>query len=215
MKRHFVENIRRNYDRLAADYSAHIFEELRNKPVDQELLTRFAKDTRGNGEVCDMACGPGHIARFLHQAQVSVFGLDLSSKMVEEARRLSPSIPFRLGDMLALDLPDQSLAGIATMYGIVNLPGYSLPTAFREMWRVLKPGGLLLMSFHIGDQEVAVPELWGNPVTMPFYFLDPAKIRRMLEETGFDIEETVERDPYPDIEFQSRRAYVFARKPLA
>lgn len=117
--------------------------------------------------------------------------------------------------MLALDLPDQSLAGIATMYGIVNLPGYSLPTAFREMWRVLKPGGLLLMSFHIGDQEVAVPELWGNPVTMPFYFLDPAKIRRMLEETGFDIEETVERDPYPDIEFQSRRAYVFARKPLA
>lgn len=214
MKRHFVENIRRNYDRLAADYSAHIFEELRNKPVDQQLLTRFADQTRGKGEVCDMACGPGHVARFLHEARVSVFGLDLSSKMVEEARRLSPSVSFRQGDMLALDLPDQTLAGITVMYGIVNLPGDSLPAAFREMWRVLKPGGLLLMSFHIGDEEVAVPELWGNPVTMPFYFLDPAKIRRTLEEAGFDIEETVERGPYPDIEFQSRRAYVFARKPL-
>ena len=34
-----------------------------------------------------------------------------------------------------------------------------------------------------------------------------------LTTAGFEVEETIERDPYPDVEHQSRRAYIFARKP--
>ena len=34
-----------------------------------------------------------------------------------------------------------------------------------------------------------------------------------LEVAGFTIEEVVEREPYPDVEYPSRRAYIFARKP--
>ena len=33
-----------------------------------------------------------------------------------------------------------------------------------------------------------------------------------LKSAGFEIEEIVERDPYPEVEHQSRRAYIFARK---
>jgi hypothetical protein len=32
-------------------------------------------------------------------------------------------------------------------------------------------------------------------------------------DAGFDIEDSIERDPYPDVEYQSRHAYIFARKP--
>lgn len=211
MKDDFVEVVRENYDRLAAEYTAHISNELQHKPLDCELLRRFAEQTR-DGEVCDMGCGPGHVARMLHQAKVRVFGLDLSPKMVEQARKLCPEIRFREGNMLALDIPDSSLAGITAMYAIVNIPKESLPQVFSEMHRVLKQGGILLTAFHIGDERVDVPELWGEKVTMPFYFLDPDQIRVMLEQAGFRIDEVVERGPYPDIEFQSRRAYVFARK---
>jgi ubiquinone/menaquinone biosynthesis C-methylase UbiE len=213
MKEDFVEVIRENYDRLAAEYTAHISDELQHKPLDCQLLLRFAEMTRGNGEVCDMACGPGHVARFLHGAQAKVFGLDLSANMVEQARRICPEIRFREGNMLALDLPDESLAGITAMYAIVNIPKESLPQVFREMWRVLKPGGVLLTAFHVGDEKVDVPELWGEKVTMPFFFRDPGQIRTMMEEAGLTVDEIVKRDPYPEIEFQSRRAYVFARKP--
>ncbi len=213
MKEDFAEVIRENYDRLAAEYTAHISGELQHKPLDCQLLLRFAEMTRGKGEVCDMACGPGHVARFLHQAQAAVFGLDLSPKMVEQARRLCPEIRFREGNMLALDLPDESLAGITAMYAIVNIPRESLPQIFREMWRALKPGGVLLTAFHIGDGKVDVPELWGEKVTMPFFFLDPGQIQTMLVEAGFSIDEVVLRGPYPEIEFQSQRAYIFARKP--
>jgi trans-aconitate methyltransferase len=122
--------IQKSYDGVAEEYARHLYSELDNKPLDRELLTRFAARVKGKGAICDMGCGPGHIARFLHDAGANVFGLDLSSRMIEEARRLNPEISFRQGNMLALDLPDTSLAGIAAFYAIVNLPRQALPRSF-------------------------------------------------------------------------------------
>jgi SAM-dependent methyltransferase len=210
-----TRTIRENYDRLAHEYTVHLFDELQHKPLDQELLTRFARQTRGRGTVCEIGCGPGHVTRFLSDLQVSVFGLDLSPGMVAEARRLSPGLEFREGNMLALDLPFGSLAGIVAFYAIVNLPLQQLATAFSEMWRSLEPDGLLLLAFHVGDEIVSPDELWGVPLTMPFYMHSPVKIRETLSAAGFTVEEVIEREPYPDVEHQSRRAYIFARKRAA
>ena len=207
--------IQRNYDQIAAEYARHIFDELRHKPLDRELLDRFAAEIRGRGEMCDMGCGPGHVARYLRDAGLSVFGLDLSPGMLEQARKLNPDIPFRQGNMLCLDIPDGSLAGIAAFYATVNLPTESLPLVFREMERVLRPGGLLLLAFHAGDEIVHVDELWDQQVSMDFLFLQPPKIKLCLEAEGFVVEEIIEREPCPEVEYQSRRAYIFARKPAA
>jgi ubiquinone/menaquinone biosynthesis C-methylase UbiE len=208
--------IQKSYDGIADEYARHLYSEFDNKPLDRELLTRFAARVKGQGAICDIGCGPGHIARFLHDAGTNVFGLDLSSRMIEEARRLNPEISFRQGNMLTLDLPDASLAGIAAFYAIVNLPKASLPQVFREMARVLKPDGLLLLAFHIGDETLQPDALWGRPVSMDFYFFPPHAIQRDFETAGLVIEEIIEREPYaPEVEHQSRRAYIFARKPAA
>lgn len=209
-----IESIRSSYDRLADAYADAIFGELKDKPFDRELLTRFAAEVAGRGGVCDMGCGPGQVARFLHDAGANVFGLDLSSGMIEQARRLNSSIEFREGDMLALDLPDESLAGIAAFYAIVNLSAELRPRAFREMARVLTNGGLLLLAFHVGrDELLDVRELWGRPITMDFYLLDRRTIERELKSAGFEILQIHEREPYPpSIEHQSRRAYLLAVK---
>ncbi|HWE84530.1 MAG TPA: class I SAM-dependent methyltransferase [Terracidiphilus sp.] len=208
-----IDNIRTSYDRVADAYAAAIFDELKDKPFDRDVLQRFARET-GGGTVCDLGCGPGQVARFLQEAGANVFGLDLSSGMVAEARRLNPGIEFREGDMLSLPLADASLAGITAFYAIVNLPAGLRPQVFREMARVLQPGGLLLLTFHIGGEVLGVKELWGRPITMDFYTLDRAAILGELEAACFVIEECLERGPYPPpVEHQSRRAYVFARKP--
>lgn len=207
-------SVRSNYDRLAAPYAEHLFHELDNKLLDRALLDQFAEQTAAVGPVCDMGCGPGHVARYLHDRGCKVFGLDLSPRMIDEARRLNPGIPFREGDLFALDLAANSLAGITAFYAIVNIPAASLPQVFRELARVLAPNGLLLLAFHIGDDTIPVTELWGQPVSMDFFLFEPSAIRPQLESAGLHIEQTVERDPYPPgVEHQTRRAYIFARKP--
>jgi ubiquinone/menaquinone biosynthesis C-methylase UbiE len=214
MHEKITPSIRQDYDRLAPEYAKRISDELQHKPLDRKLLDRFAAEVKGRGDVCDMGCGPGHVSRYLRDAGATVFGLDLSAGMLEQARRLNPDIVFREGNMMALDLSDESLAGIAAFYSIVNIPNEFLPLVFREMNRVLQPGGQLFLAFHMGDGTTHEQELWGHPITMDFFFFQPPEIQRHLEAAGFAIEEIIERPPYPpEVEYQSRRAYMFARKP--
>ena len=216
MSESITRSIRESYDRLAAEYARRLFTELEQKPFDRAMLDSFAGEVRGRGEVCDMGCGPGHVARYLRNAKVDVFGLDLSPRMTQEARRLNPGITFREGDMLALPLADDCLAGIAAFYAIVNFPEAMLPRLFREMARVLKPGGILLLAFHVGDQALHEDELWGHAISMDFFLFPTSAIRHHLEGVGLQVEKILERLPYPpDVEYQSRRAYILARKPLA
>jgi len=208
-----ASSIRENYDELADEYAHELFHELQHKPLDRELLDRFASHIPENGEVCDMGCGPGHVTRYLHLGGARVSGMDLSVRMVEIAKRLNPDIPFRVGNMMNLDLPDGHLAGISAFYAIVNIPDDSLPLVFREMARVLQPGGTILLAFHVGSDTIHVDELWGKRISLDFFFFLPASIQRYMENAGLEIDEIIERGPYaPSVEHQSRRAYVFARK---
>ena len=208
-----IDAIRASYDRVADAYAQAIASELANKPFDREILARFAQATAGRGVVVEIGCGPGHVAGFLHELGAEVCGIDLSPAMVEQARGLNPEIEFRVGDMTALELEDGSVAAIAAFYAIVNLTDELRQSAFREMARVLAPGGLLLLSFHVGGEVMAEKEFLGRPIEMNFYLLDPEMIRKELECAGFAVEETILRGPYaPEVEYQSRRAYLWVRK---
>ena len=208
-----TRTIREDYDKLAQEYAQRIYDELRHKPLDRVLLDRFAEAVKGRGDVCDMGCGPGQVARYLHERGIPVFGLDLSPGMVAQARELNPAISFREGDMLRLEIPEESLAGITAFYAIVNIPAHHHRAIFAEMKRVLKPDGLLLLAFHVGNEPVNEKELWGHKISMDFFLLPTNEVRCNLEAAGFAIEEIIEREPYPEVEYPSQRAYIFARKP--
>jgi ubiquinone/menaquinone biosynthesis C-methylase UbiE len=209
-----VNEVQSSYDRVADEYVRHVSEELRHKPLDRQLLDKFADKVRDAGLACDLGCGPGQVARYLHQRGIAVCGVDLSPGMVKRARQLTPGIDFHQGDMTALDMPDGSWAGIAAFYAIVNLPPSDVKQALREMHRVLRPGGVLLLTFHIGKEVSHVEDLWGCAVSLDFYFFRTADVESYLRAAGFAIDETFERDPYgPEVEYQSGRAYIFAHKP--
>jgi len=120
-----LDTVRRSYDDIAHEYVAHIADELKDKPFDREVLDRFAARLQGAGPVCDLGCGPGHVAQYLHDRGTDVFGVDLSPGMIAEASKLHPQIRFQQGNMLALEIASGSLATVLAGYAIVN---YRLPT---------------------------------------------------------------------------------------
>lgn len=199
-----------SYDRIADDYVRRIYGELAHKPLDRQLLDEFADRTRGHGVVCELGCGPGHVARYLHERGVAICGVDLSQEMVKRALALNPGIEFYQGDMRQLAFADDAWAGIVAFYSIVHIPHSELTTALSEWRRVLRPGGLVLLAFHVGDETVHYDELWSHEVSLDFVLFRPDQVASSLREAGFNVERSVERDPYPDVEHPSRRAYLFA-----
>ena len=208
-------NTQASYDRVADEYVRRIADELEHKPLDRQLLDRFAASVRDVGLACDIGCGPGHVARYLQAHNVQVCGVDLSAELVERARRLNPGIEFQQGDMMALDIPDEAWVGIVAFYSLIHIPRADMVQALRELRRVLRPGGVLLLSFHMGDETLHLDDWWGEKVCLDFFFFRSTEMASYLAAADFEIEEIVEREPYPEVEHQSRRSYIFARRPKA
>ena len=207
-----VNELRDSYDQVAEEYVARIFHELEHKPLDRELLDRFAEEVRGLGPACDMGCGPGHIARYLYQRGVKVLGIDLSPRMVELARELTPGIEFHQGNMSSLPVDDEAWGGIAAFYSIIHIPREAVIHVLQEFRRVLRPNGLLLLAFHQGQEIVHLDELWGKKVSLDFIFFQRSEMETYLRVAGFEIEDSIERPPYDGVEVQTHRAYIFARR---
>jgi SAM-dependent methyltransferase len=204
-------NVRASYDSAADAYADHLFTELEQKPLDRHLLNRFAEAVAGRGLVADLGCGPGHVAKYLHDKGVTMLGVDISPEMIRRAKEMIPAVDFRVGDMRSLDLPDESLAGIVAFYSIVHSERSELDAVFREFRRLLANGGTILLAFHIGDTVTHVEELWGQAVDLDFRFHTPAEVVSDLRAANILVSEITERDAYADAEYPSRRCYLFGR----
>jgi len=201
------------YDRVAAEYARRIFGELEAKPFDRAFLDGLAKRIP-TGEVLDLGCGPGHVGRYLRERGIPGRGLDISHEMVRVARELNPTVEFRQGDMRELPFPDGLFAGVAAFYSIIHLEPAVLEPVFTEVRRVLRPGGLLALAFHIGNEVRHVDELWGIKTSLDFVFFEPAQVEGALRAAGFEIIESSTRAPYePPVEAQTHRGYMVARRP--
>lgn len=208
-------DVQTSYDQVADEYVQRIFDELAHKPLDRQLLDRFATRVRPLGLVCDLGCGPGQVARYLAERQVEVCGVDLSPAMVQRARQLNPGLEFQPGDLAALNVADGAWSGIVAFYSLIHIPRLEMVGVLRELKRVLRSEGLLLLSFHSGEQTVHLDEWWGQAVSLDFHFFRSEEMVGYLQAAGWEVEEVIEREPYPAVEYQSRRAYILARKPKA
>ena len=140
-----------------------------------------------------------------------MIGIDLSPNMIACATRLNPGLDFTVGDMRALPLSDASLAGIVAFYSIVHFEPGELGPIMTELRRVLVPGGLVPVSFHVGDEIVHVDELFGARVSLDFRFHEPPVVVAALRSARLPVIEQVEREPYEGAEYPSRRCYLLAR----
>ncbi len=105
---------------------------------------------RPGDRVLDIGCGGGYLARLLAGAVAPggrVTGLDPSAPAIGYARRRAPANgSFAVGVAQHLDLADRSFDVVTSTLAVHHIPEAARPDAFGEMYRVLRPGGALLVA---------------------------------------------------------------------
>jgi SAM-dependent methyltransferase len=187
----WLEDTRASYDTVAvsyADQTRHLMDET---PEERAVLALFADMVRvqGGGTVADVGCGPGRITAQLRQLGVDAFGIDLSPGMIEVARRDHPGLRFDVGSMTGLSLADASMTGLVAWYSLIHVPDDEIGSAFAEFQRVLRPGGPLLIGFHVGDGSRLKTEGYGgHPMKVYVHRRRHDQMIAWLGDAGFAVE---------------------------
>jgi demethylmenaquinone methyltransferase/2-methoxy-6-polyprenyl-1,4-benzoquinol methylase len=108
----------------------------------KRTLIRLAKIRVGETAL-DVCCGTGDLALGLAEGGARVVASDFTPEMLVQARERSREIVWVQADALALPFPAESFDVVTVGYGLRNLSDFSL--GIRELLRVVKPGGRLLI----------------------------------------------------------------------
>ncbi|MGW3288096.1 class I SAM-dependent DNA methyltransferase [Streptomyces sp. NPDC001002] len=210
----FLHTTRTSYDTIADAYTEQFSDWLGIHTLDRALITGFAElvAEAGGGPVADIGSGPGHVTARLQRLGIPVFGVDLSPRMVELARRAHPDVRFHVGSMTSLDLPSETLGGIVALYSIIHVPDDRLPTVFTEFHRLLAPGGHVLLGFQSGDDDgrLHLAERFGHDISLDYYWRTPDAVTEQLAKADLVPVTRVIREPQ-DTETRPR-AFLVARK---
>ena len=146
------------YDEMTAEHEA------KPKARALELL-----DRRPGERYLEVAVGTGlSFAAVVEQSGLDeAFGVDMTIDMIEVARgrlaeRDGPGAPFSLADARSLPFPDQSFDCLFNSYMLDLIPTPEIPTVLAEFFRVLRPGGrLVLVNLTEGEgDDVAFSTGW-------------------------------------------------------
>lgn len=206
-----MNDIQGSYNTAAADYHAILKDYHRADPFEIGALDYFRALVQ-DGPVGDLGCGTGRITTYLAAQGLDVFGIDLTPGMIEVARREYPELRFEVGSLFDLDLKDGELAAALAWYSLVHTPREQLPAAFAELFRVLRPGGLLVHGFKLGEGNRPLTQAYGHNVDLQVYMYAVADIAALLADAGFEEVAALTRAPLA-AEKDAGQAALIVRKP--
>ncbi|MDD2758410.1 MAG: class I SAM-dependent methyltransferase [Patescibacteria group bacterium] len=190
------------YDNFAKDYARHRF--FHPKNIGRDLLYFIKKNKKGR--ILDAGCGAGHDSVLFVSKGFDVIGIDLSEKMLREAKKKLPSAIFKKMDIRKLFFPRNYFTGIWMSASFLHIPKIYSQQTLIEMHRVLKSGGLLYINAEKGaDEKIILKKEYSNkPRLISFYY--STELRKKIAKAGFKIiKERTDGDFYGWIR-------VFARK---
>ncbi len=193
-----LEQIRNAWDEIAVGYDEFVTPSnisLAEKTFDMLGLQRGMR-------LLDVASGSGALSLPAARLGAQVVAADISPAMVAHLKQRAraeglTNVQAYVMDAHALDLEDDTFDVAASQYGVMLLP--DLPRALREMKRVTRPGGNIVLiafgppaqvefiSFFVSAMQAVIPGFSGlpmDPPPLPFQVADPQKLRQEMEKAG-------------------------------
>lgn len=172
------------YNLAAADYDKK-----------EKYLNSFEKDkfipllgeVKGK-TILDVGAGTGRTSVVLAKMGAEVTALDVSEEMLKELKNKNSKIEIVVGDAESLPFPDKSFDAVVAGFLIVHLKD---PTRFfDEAYRVLKDGGILLVT-NINQKEPPEVKTSAGVIKIESYYHRPEKVREILESLAYDIKNEI------------------------
>jgi ubiquinone/menaquinone biosynthesis C-methylase UbiE len=151
---------------------------------------------QGPGSVADVGCGPGHVAASLAGLGLDIVGIDTSPALLRIARDAHPDIRFDDGRLSSLPVASGSLLAVVSRHSLIHTPTHLVPAALDEFARVLRPDGLLFLSFFGASRPSAHGDDFDHAVTTAYQF-DVDIMAGLLGAAGLTEEARIVRRPLP------------------
>jgi SAM-dependent methyltransferase len=195
-----------SFDAFAEDYERHAEDSAYNALYDRPAVLELVGDVSGR-RILDAGCGPGLYAAELAARGAEVWGFDASPEMVRLARRRAGGgATFRVHDLAEplVWLEDAAFDGALLALVIHHVD--DRVAALRELHRVLRPGGFLVLSTHhpvsdwlrVGGSYFTterLDEVWRDSWPVRFWRQPLTRTCAEFAQAGFLIERLVEPLP--------------------
>jgi len=172
--------VKQGYDELADAYA-----EEREDFEDHAVLDALV-EAAPPGRVLDAGCGAGDPILDALSEELPVLGLDFSR---EQVRRADDVVPGRVvqGDMTALPVADDSVAAVTAFFSLIHVPGDRHADVYEAFARVLRPGGVVLVTTGTDDWSGRNDDWLDGGAAMEWDILGEERSTEHLEAAGFTV----------------------------
>jgi SAM-dependent methyltransferase len=168
------------FTRVKAEYLVDLFKQFRQSQG-------ASVTTAAPLDVLDIGCGHGHIHSYLTSAElpIKLFGTDVASTVVEEARVLNPSVTYQSYDGKRLPYEDHSFDVAFAIAVMHHVPPAQWPAFLQEMRRVVRPGGMIVVFEHNPINPLTQWVVRTCPIDENAVLLGSRKLSRLAAQAQF------------------------------
>lgn len=179
------------------DARAGVYNDFTGQITTRAIPTLLAMaETAPGKRILDLGCGTGRAAGAAAALGADADGIDVSAAMVDAARDTFPKVTFDVGDAEAIRRENGTYDAVIWSFGVMHVG--SPEAVFREMARVLKPGGRVALTHWIGPPDsplfrivIGTMQRLADmsvvpPSPPPFALSSEDAMKVALEQAGFD-----------------------------
>lgn len=147
------------WDRVARVYD--LFESVYNGKVNRQLCIKIAKMIALNDHVLECACGTGMLSKYIAGKSQRLVATDFSMGMLKEAKKKCKyleNIEFEQADIMQLKYKDNTFDKVVAgnVIHLLNEPYMAL----KELERVCRPGGQIIIPTYVNNENMGKPNLF-------------------------------------------------------